>query len=87
MAKDISRIDQEIDGVHRELRRLESIDRLSAQSWQRAWDKHPELHARERDLYRQRGVAQQERDEKVVRLPKPKPARKCPTCGQKVAQL
>lgn len=35
---------------------------LSAKSWQAAWDRNPGLRAQEADLFRQRGIAQQERD-------------------------
>lgn len=38
------------------------IDTLSAKSWQAAWDRNPGLRAQESDLFRQRGIAQQERD-------------------------
>lgn len=54
----ISKLDVEITGVTRELRKRERIDRLSSASWQAAWDKHPDLHTRHSDLYRQRGEAQ-----------------------------
>lgn len=39
------------------------INTLSARSWQNAWDRHPDLRAREDELFRQRGIAQQECDE------------------------
>ncbi len=61
----IQQIDKDIDAVHKQLRRLEKITLTSATSWQRAWDKHPKLHAKEKALYRERGNAQQIRDEKA----------------------
>jgi predicted transcriptional regulator len=55
---EIGRLDRAIKAIHRELRRLEKVHTLSAESWQAAWDKHPVLRARERELYRRRGIAQ-----------------------------
>lgn len=54
----IAQIDLAIDRIHRKLRRLETIDPMSAESWQNAWDRHPDLHQQEHDLYRLRGIAQ-----------------------------
>jgi predicted transcriptional regulator len=61
---EISRLDRAIKAIHRELRRLEKITTLSAESWQAAWDKHPDLRARENELYRRRGIAQQQNQER-----------------------
>ena len=65
MTRKISQIDKEITAIGRQLRRLEKINPTSAASWQAAWDKHPDLHAQEKALYRERGEAQQIRDEKA----------------------
>ncbi len=62
MAREISRIDKDINAVHTQLRRYEKIDTMSAASWQDAWDKHPHLHAREKMLYGERYEAQMVRD-------------------------
>lgn len=56
----IARIDQEIDAVRSELNARETIDQLSATSWQAAWDMHPELRAQEQALFVQREATQQE---------------------------
>ena len=61
----IQQIDKEIDANRRKLFRLEKFNRCSAENWQKAWDKHPRLHAKEQALYRERGEAQQVRDEKA----------------------
>lgn len=79
-------IDRQIDAIHRQLSKLEKIDKLDAESWQRAWDRHPALRAQEVDLYRQRGIAQDERDEAQARAALSRRAarpKKCPTCGQR----
>ena len=62
MAREISRIDKDINAVRKQLRRLEKINPMSAASWQDAWDKHPELHAQEKMLYGERYEAQMVRD-------------------------
>lgn len=54
----IKQIDKAIDAIRGELCRLEQIDKFSAASWQRAWDRHPDLRDRETSLFRERGVAQ-----------------------------
>lgn len=60
----IEQIDRQIDVVRWELHlRVPLINTLSAASWQSAWDRCPHLRARTDELYRQRGIAQQERDE------------------------
>ncbi len=60
----ISEIDKQIDMIHRELHRREKIKFLSAESYQNAWDAHPDLRAKEQELYRQRGLAQRDRDQR-----------------------
>ena len=67
MARKIPQIDKEITAIHRQMKRLEKIDLTSAASWQDAWDKHPDLHAQERALYRERGEAQQVCDAKATK--------------------
>lgn len=63
-AERIALIDRQIDATRWELHlRCPLIDTLSARSWQDAWDRNPTLRDRETDLFRQRGIAQQERDE------------------------
>jgi hypothetical protein len=66
--RSVPQIDKDINAIHRQMRRLEKIDLTSAASWQDAWDKHPELHERECALYRERGEAQQIRDEKAHKI-------------------
>ena len=61
----IQQIDKEIDANRRKLFRVEKFNRCSAENWQKAWDKHPRLHAKEEPLYRELGEAQQVRDEKA----------------------
>lgn len=89
----IAEIDRQIDANHVQLRKLEKIKPMSAASWQRAWDRHPDLQEQERELYVQRGQLQQERDlheyreaKKAARSArtKPAPTKKCPACGQPV---
>lgn len=58
----IAALDQQIDAIHDELRRLEKIRPMSAASWQRAWDRHPDMQEKERALYVQRGQLQLARD-------------------------
>lgn len=82
----ISQIDKQIDANRAAMiRRLGFRPDCSAAEWQRAWDRCPDLHARERDLYRQRGIAQQERDamdhKEWQRTERQRRAKKCPTCG------
>lgn len=85
MEAQISRIDREINANQRRLRQLEKINPHSPQSWQAAWDRQPALWAREQELFRSRGAAQRERDERAanIRLPRPKSPKKCPTCGHR----
>ena len=81
---EIVQIDRQIDANRRELKARETFDRFSSEGWQAAWDKHPDLHARECDLFRQRGEAQIEQArieaERVVRTPRRPREKKCPTC-------
>ncbi len=63
----IAQIDKDITAVHKHLRRLEKINTMPAASWQKAWDKHPKLRAKETKLYRERGEAQQVRDAKAAK--------------------
>lgn len=91
----IAQIDKDIRANHKQMRRLEKIDLYSAASWQDAWDKHPDLRAREDALYLERGIAQQARDEaahklamqqarKARHMVKKIKHKKCPTCGSMV---
>lgn len=85
MTQTISQIDQAIDAVTATMRGLEKIMPLSAAHWQSAWDRHPDLYASYCELYRQRGIAQEERDLKAsrVRIKRIQTSRpkQCPTCG------
>lgn len=89
----IAQIDKQITAVRRTLRSRETVDTMSAESWQAAWDKHPDLHAQSNDLWRQRGIAQQERDEadhkehlRQLRSDRAKArARRCAKCGERLA--
>lgn len=88
----IQQIDRNIDGITALLERLETIDPMSAEFWQDAWDNHPDLSVQNDALYLERGIAQQARDEaaEVVYRRDRRAARrqisksalkKCPTCG------
>lgn len=83
----IASLDKQIDAIRRELlsragRRLET-----AGEWQDAWYRHPDLRNREVEMFRQRGLAQQERDiadfARIIRQPRARRPKKCPTCGQR----
>lgn len=64
----IALIDKRIDGVRMELfRRVGRFNTMSANSWQLAWDRHPDLYARQSGLFCQRGVLQQVRDAEAER--------------------
>lgn len=85
---DIAAIDRQVDQVTFQLCIVEDVDTLDAGSWQAAWDKHPDLDAKFRSLFSERGAAQQARDalEYKTRIRKARSARaskprKCPTCG------
>lgn len=58
----VDAIDKRIDAVRAELLRNETVDELSAASWQAAWDKQRALHAIELSLFLRRGEAQDARD-------------------------
>ncbi len=59
----IEQIDLQIDANRRVLMaRVHCDPACSAQAWQNAWDRCPDLHARERALFVARGDAQAERD-------------------------
>jgi hypothetical protein len=79
----IGQIDKQIDAIHRQIIALENPASTPA-SWQRAWDRHPDLREQETALFRQRGLIQIERDQlEAKRLwAKPIRAKKCPTCHQ-----
>jgi len=64
----ISKIDQAIDAVRRELGRRERVRPLSAASWQAAWDKHPALHDEYSALFYRRGFWQLVRDRQMDAL-------------------
>jgi hypothetical protein len=64
----IAAIDRRIDGVRLELfRRGCRFNTMSAHGWQIAWDRHPDLGARNDFLYRLRGLAQLDRDAEIER--------------------
>lgn len=85
--RQIAEIDRDINATTRQLRHLERVNVMSAESWQNAWDKHPDLENRFRALYLERGLAQRERDEKahkmVMREQRARRYKKCPTCKAK----
>lgn len=64
----IAQIDRNIDGISLELfRRAGRFNTMSADSWQLAWDRNPDLRARREELYRQRGELQIIRDAETER--------------------
>jgi len=75
----IEQIDADIDAIHDELRarypQLNRVPRLhygpaylaACRRWGRAWDRHPDLRARQDALYLERHEAQLERDRKEAR--------------------
>jgi hypothetical protein len=59
----IEQIDRDIDANRRALMsRLHVNPDMSAQAWQNAWDRCPDLQRREKTLYLERYDAQQARD-------------------------
>lgn len=52
--KQIQAIDRQIDAVRRKLCRIERVNQASAKSWEQAWVKHPDLHAKETALFLRR---------------------------------
>lgn len=84
----IVRIDRDIDAIRRQMKKLEDIDPMSAESWQAAWDRRPSLRARRDELFRRRGHMQVVRDRAMnesalqkIRAARPVRAKRCPTCG------
>ena len=66
MTRTIAAIDKDITANMRKLRRRHPIKNpMDAGQWQAARDAHPDLDARDHKLYRERGFAQQERDQKA----------------------
>lgn len=58
----IEQIDQDIDINRRTLMaRVHANPSCSSRAWQNAWDRCPDLHSRERELFLERGNAQEER--------------------------
>lgn len=90
----ISAIDRQIDANRAALiRRLGFAPQVSAAEWQRAWDRCPDLHQREHELYRQRGQLQRQRDladDAIYRRQLASERRRkvasllCPTCGNPI---
>lgn len=65
---DIRQIDRRIDGIRLEIyRRIGRFNTQSCLAWQAAWERCPDLQARDRDLYEQRGHLQTERDAALER--------------------
>lgn len=64
----IAAIDKEITSIHRQMKKLEKIDPMSSESWQAAWDKHPDLQQQETALFRKRGQFQVVRDEQRSKI-------------------
>lgn len=84
----IAAIDRQIDEVHLALiGRAGRFNTLNAAAWQKAWDANPDLRELDRELYRQRGAAQDIRDtaDAAAAMKAARSARlrrsKCPTCG------
>ena len=61
-AQAIQALDKLIDANRDALIKAFGREPEGAAGWQEAWDAHPALHARDCELFRQRGVAQVERD-------------------------
>jgi hypothetical protein len=93
MTRTIPQIDKDIDAnrcmvVARERLTSAQHKRLSAHDWQAIRDRNPDFDRRDHELWRERGFAQLERDQREhdrimgaarkARAPRPK---KCPTCG------
>lgn len=66
-AQTIRQIDRHIDGIRMELYRRGCRPGMCASSWQLAWDRNPDLRARNETLFRLRGLAQLERDAQIER--------------------
>lgn len=86
--KIIASIDEQINANRAELLARCTRKPGTWQTWGYAWARHPDLHQREQDLFRQRGEAQVERDRldsKAAIRAERSAARqyrqkKCPTC-------
>lgn len=59
----IAEVDRKIDAVRDEMLKLEEVEPMDASSWQAAWDRHPDMHKAELDLFHHRGKLQLLRDE------------------------
>lgn len=67
-AQQIILIDKRLDGIRLEVfRRLGRFNSQSADCWDLAWARCPDLYARQGDLYRQRGAMQKVRDAALER--------------------
>lgn len=84
----ITLVDRQIDAIRADLTRREAVDAMSAASWQKAWDRHPRLRAREKTLFMRRSLLVIERDRragiaarKAERAFRSEPPVACPTCG------
>lgn len=61
-------IDRQIDANRNAMiHRLHFNPDMSAAQWQRAWDRCPDLYARDRALFLQRGLLQEQRDAQAHR--------------------
>lgn len=61
--REIRTVDRELNAIYAQMWRLEKIKPFSPESWQAAWDKHPDLHQAEHALFVKRGRLQLIRDE------------------------
>lgn len=90
-------VDRKIDGIRRELmRRVGKFNTLSANAWQLAWDRCPDLREMETTLFAERGNLQQARDHLINdaylrearsnrRAAKKASGTICAACGQSLA--
>ena len=89
MARDIKEIDRDIKAVRQVLfaRVGPSLKIGDYRVWGAAWNNNPDLREQDRQLYRERGFAQLERDQRSALLAaRKKPAARlktCPTCRQR----
>lgn len=58
----IAIVDRLIDAVQADLQKRDRFDDMTAAGWQKAWDRHPILHLRHKQLFHRRGFLQIERD-------------------------
>jgi hypothetical protein len=89
----IASVDEQIDGLHREMERLGGgVRPRSAGGWQKLLDRFPVMAESVRDLYRQRGELQLIRDNEeykaaqrtkraVARKFQKSTPKKCASCG------